>query len=226
MLRSITRLVASALTAASLTLVAAGAAQAALFIPAPTAPGSVRAVVMSASSVQVNWVDRSTNETRFIVRLNRSDHVFDFNGAAVAGTGTRTALNLTDIAPGAYVTTVCAVLPSETQCGMHTTFTVGPPPSANTATAPSQLSFTRVGAGTARISWAHAGGAASFLVYVASPDHPVSMLAATVAGSERQADVFPLLAGVSYRVQVCATASGATGLSCSAQLNVAFPLGF
>lgn len=189
----------------------------------PAAPSDLHAVVMP-NFVQINWIDNSSNESRFQVNISQGNGAQSFTVAATPGIGTRTALNITNLVPGTYTYSVCAKLPTTVACrGIGIFFNQFTIP-GSTLAAPTNPTFSRVGASTARIFWNHPGGATSFRVRVRLPGSTTWTLAATVPGNVRQADIAPLFINTVYPVQVCAQNS-ATDI-CSSSINVVLPQGF
>ncbi|BBC25418.1 hypothetical protein [Pseudanabaena sp. ABRG5-3] len=203
------------------------------------APGSLSANNLPRDITQRNypnvirfsWTDRSLNETNFVVKITNQETGFvsTNNVAAVSSTGNRVTLDLQlPTLPQAtrYTFIVCATVSDISLCSdqypYYSTGSFETPasPFATTSSPPTNISWSRIGAGTARVFYNHLGGADFFRFYLTSPDTS-SILAATVSGTARQADIAPLLATVAYRIKVCAV----RGIIefCASPITIQFP---
>ena len=226
--------------AVSASLTAAVVAGSLSFAPAANAavanPTSVGGLAVNATTLQVQWTDNSTTESRYSVRVTDvgTGQLFMFNAAAVPGSGARGALTVTDLTGGhSYRPTVCAMAGAgtfSTTCAQGTPIALSAPtttaPSAPAAvSAPTVTGVARIGASTVRVNWNHPGNASGFRTYVRVVNSGNWMLASTDPGTARSATVVPLLVDTPYQLAVCAVNGNGQNV-CSNAVPVFLSQGF
>lgn len=201
----------------------------------PAAPTDLRAVISpNGQSVQISWIDNTQNETNFRVTATRMGVIVNpnpstLNVAAAPGIGNRAFVNFGGLLPGLFRYNVCVQRPGILTCAIGQLFVipdaVNPNPPANFPP-PTNVSATRVGAGTARIFWNHPGVEQSFRVDIRLPGNNNFTQVAVVSGQLRQADISPLVINTNYPVRVCGRTGAAPQERCSQTINVVLPQGF
>lgn len=173
---------------------------------------------------QVQWTDQSTIETGYQIKVFRVPGIQQIvsNQPAVTGSGSRQALNITDLSSGNYTAQVCTVSASSASeamsCSGGASFTIsGGSGSGSSPCSPVITSAERIGAGTGRVSWTHGcNNPSSFSIKLSCGSSPLSTVATAFDGAARQ-ETFPFGVG-SGVLQVCAVFPGQSATAfCSAQ---------
>jgi hypothetical protein len=167
--------------------------------------------------VQLSWVDRSTYESGFQIKVFRTDGSGlsnTFDRPASSGIGSRQALNVTDLPGGRYTFSVCSKYSrgdGGDLCFGNMPFQIALAPTCS----PTITSAVRVGAGTGRVAWSHTcTNPTNFVVKLRCGNSPFGTVASTLDGTARVEDfIFGVGSGV---IQVCAFYTG-QGEFCSNQ---------
>lgn len=209
----------------------------------PGQPRGVRLIKVNETTARVTWTDGSSDETRFKVNFIQSYGPLSPSGQggpsatmtldhpATMGTGIEGYAEFTQLPPGLYSTSVCAVTPSSHKCNVDYDMTRF----GGWVPAPSNVVFRRVGSGAARINWNDGPFMVSpspagldrnrrFEVMVTLPGSSRPTMAA--ATESLTADIGPLAINTLYPVQVCRISESTNLRACSRSINVILQQGF
>lgn len=195
----------------------------------PPAPTNLRVTQSSTSAINLAWQHSGSNLSEFdILMADSANGPYRFIGSRPADTRDAGVFGLA--ANRLYSFQVCAKNSTGITCSNKISArtalsNTAPTTPAAPPTPPSNLSWRRIGAGTARVFWQHNGNnVASFRVQVQLPEGrwttPVN-----VAANQRSYDLVPLMINTTYRAQVCAV-GGSGALACAAPFSIILQQGF
>jgi len=172
----------------------------------PAAPTGLIATAAGSSSINLAWVDNSSDETGFLIERSTGGNSF----VQIASVGA-TVTSYTDIGLDASTTYVYRVRAANNAGDSGYTLPASATTAATAANAPAtptNLVATPEGQNQINLTWTdNSGGAASFVLFRALGNGAFAQVATIAAGTTSYGDT-GLLSGTIYVYEVQATASG------------------
>ncbi len=153
--------------------------------------------------VQLSWMDRSTYESGFLVRVFRGGTMTNtFERPAGTGIDSRQAVNIIDLPGGNYTFNVCSKYSANdggNLCFGNTPFQIALAPTCS----PTITSVVQRGAGTGEVRWTHTCTNPTNFVIRAISGNTVFTPIVTPNGTARE-ETFSFQNGINSEVRVCA----------------------